>query len=137
MVYTEEEKQRWLEDKATREEFLKTYYPDALESAPEEWPEEILQWYFRVLHPFRIPEEPERLRTDSDLEYLSASDVDPLFCALMLRLGDLLDFDDTRAPRILYHYAVCSEKRQLTQLLLEFGHLRDLSKATASLEYRR
>ena len=143
MVYTEEEKQRWLEDKTAREEFLKTYYPDAFGSAPEEWSEEIRQWYFRILHPFRISEvlaheewkktfvdrpldvapmqcilaicqahgeEPERLRTDSDLEYLSASDVDPLFCALMLRLGDLLDFDDTRAPRILYHYAVCSEK---------------------------
>lgn len=55
-------------------------------------------------------EEPEKLQVNRDLEYLSASDVDPLFCALMLRLGDLLDFDDTRAPRILYQYATSSEE---------------------------
>lgn len=38
--------------------------------------------------------------------------MDPLFCALLLRLGDLLDFDDTRAPKVLYHYTDCSEKSQ-------------------------
>ena len=32
--------------------------------------------------------------------------VDPLFCALLLRLADLLDFDATRAPEVLYRYAL-------------------------------
>ena len=44
------------------------------------------------------------------MEYLAASDADPLFCALLLRLADLLDFDDTRAPKVLYSYLVCNEK---------------------------
>lgn len=39
-----------------------------------------------------------------NLDYLHANDVSPLFCALLLRLGDLLDFDDTRAPQVLYSY---------------------------------
>ncbi len=50
------------------------------------------------------------LSHNRDLEYLSASETDPLFCALMLRLGDLLDFDDTRAPRVLYSYVSCNEE---------------------------
>lgn len=41
---------------------------------------------------------------------MSASDVDPRFCALLLRLADLLDFDDTRAPKVLYSYAECNDK---------------------------
>lgn len=55
-------------------------------------------------------ENPEELVGNSDLEYLSADDTDPLFCALLLRLGDLLDFDDTRAPRVLYSYVACNEQ---------------------------
>lgn len=45
-----------------------------------------------------------------NLDYLHANDVSPLFCALLLRLGDLLDFDDTRAPQVLYSYVECNEK---------------------------
>lgn len=55
---------------------------------------------------------PEEFSTESDMEYLAASDADPLFCALLLRLADLLDFDDTRAPEVLYSYVVCNEKSQ-------------------------
>lgn len=55
-------------------------------------------------------EKPKELSINRNLEYLSANDVDPLFCALLLRLGDLLDFDDTRAPRVLYGYIVNNEK---------------------------
>ena len=29
--------------------------------------------------------------------------IDLLFCAMLLRLSDILDFDDTRAPKILYN----------------------------------
>lgn len=55
-------------------------------------------------------EAPEDFSTDRDMEYLLASDIDPLFCALLLRLADLLDFDDTRAPKVLYSYVACNEK---------------------------
>lgn len=55
-------------------------------------------------------EKPEQIRNNQKLEYLSASDVDPRFCALLLRLADLLDFDDTRAPKVLYSYAECNDK---------------------------
>lgn len=53
---------------------------------------------------------PSDIISNSDLNDLSAADVSPLFCALLLRLADLLDFDDTRAPEVLYSYVECSEK---------------------------
>lgn len=53
------------------------------------------------------------LYNNSELRHLVANDVDPLFCALLLRLGDLLDFDDTRAPRILYNYVTCNEESRM------------------------
>ncbi len=55
-------------------------------------------------------EAPEELLLKEDLKYLAANDAEPLFCALLLRLGDILDFDDTRAPQILYQYVACNEK---------------------------
>lgn len=55
---------------------------------------------------------PEEFTVKSEMEYLKASDADPLFCALLLRLADLLDFDDTRAPKVLYSYVVCNKKSQ-------------------------
>lgn len=53
---------------------------------------------------------PEEFSIERNMEYLAASDADPLFCVLLLRLADLLDFDDTRAPKVLYSYAVCIPK---------------------------
>lgn len=50
-------------------------------------------------------ETPNELHNNRNLTYLSADDTDTLFCALLLRMGDLLDFDDTRAPRVLFNYA--------------------------------
>lgn len=55
-------------------------------------------------------QEAEKLKNNADLEYLAAHETDPLFCAILLRLGDLLDFDDTRAPEILYGYVGNNEK---------------------------
>lgn len=55
-------------------------------------------------------EAPEEFSKNHDMEYLAASDADPLFCALLLRLADLLDFDDTRAPKVLYSYVACNER---------------------------
>lgn len=53
------------------------------------------------------------LSNNRHLEYLNANEVDPLFCALLLRLGDLLDFDDMRAPKILFGYVACNEKSRV------------------------
>ena len=39
------------------------------------------------------------------LKYQRFKDVDPLFCAILLRLADILDFDDSRAPSTLFSYA--------------------------------
>lgn len=55
-------------------------------------------------------EQPRELQNNRELEYQPASEVDPLFCALLLRLADLLDFDDTRAPRVLYGYVLNNDK---------------------------
>lgn len=38
-------------------------------------------------------------------DYNRAYNVDLRFCAMLLRLADILDFDDTRAPEVLYRYA--------------------------------
>lgn len=54
-------------------------------------------------------ESPDDFSKKREMEYLAASDADPLFCALLLRLADLLDFDDTRAPKVLYGYVLCNE----------------------------
>ena len=58
-------------------------------------------------------ESPKELRNNPNLEYLPANDASPLFCALLLRLGDLLDFDDTRAPKVLYSYVTYSEQSRM------------------------
>lgn len=55
-------------------------------------------------------EDADELSYKQDLKRLEADDAEPLFCALLLRLADILDFDDTRAPRILYHYVTCNER---------------------------
>ena len=47
---------------------------------------------------------PEEMLNERSLK--PRRDVDPLFCALLLRLADLLDFDATRAPEVLYRYAL-------------------------------
>lgn len=143
MVYTEEEAKQCFADKRQTHEFLRINSPELLGCPVEEWPEQIRQWYFRWLHPFRLSdvfqnegwktlvadwpteavpkrcvlavcqahgEAPEEFSTDRNMEYLAASDTDPLFCALLLRLADLLDFDDTRAPKVLYSYVACNAK---------------------------
>lgn len=55
-------------------------------------------------------ENPAEFSHKEALSHLAANDAEPLFCALLLRLSDLLDFDDTRAPKILYRYVACNDK---------------------------
>ncbi|MDY6339788.1 MAG: ATP-binding protein [Saccharofermentans sp.] len=40
-----------------------------------------------------------------NLKYQRYKDIDPLFCAILLRLADILDFDDSRAPSVLFSYS--------------------------------
>lgn len=44
------------------------------------------------------------------LRYKGHREIDPLFCSILLRLADILDFDDSRAPSVLFSYAGKSEK---------------------------
>lgn len=76
----------------------------------EQWPADVAPMRCLLAVCQAHGENPEWLRGNANLEYLPASDVDPLFCALVLRLADLLDFDDTRAPKVLYSYVECNEK---------------------------
>ena len=60
-------------------------------------------------------ETPEKMRREAadsngELKYNKSKEVDPLFCAILLRLADILDFDDSRAPSVLFSYAGRSEK---------------------------
>lgn len=55
-------------------------------------------------------EDPKSFIGNSNLKYLEASETDILFCAILLCLADLLDFDDTRAPKILYDYVECNKE---------------------------
>lgn len=42
---------------------------------------------------------------DGELRYQYIRNIDPLFCTILLRLADILDFDNSRAPSILFSYA--------------------------------
>ncbi|MCR5803792.1 MAG: hypothetical protein K6G47_05980 [Clostridia bacterium] len=53
-------------------------------------------------------EDIEDIRRNKHIKYDRARDIDPMFCSALLRLADLLDFDDTRAPRTLFGYALCN-----------------------------
>lgn len=107
----------WTED--IRQWYLRTLHPFRISEVlqDKEW-KELFGRCPREIVPRRCieavciahGEDPETLSHNRDLEYLAASEVDPLFCALLLRLGDLLDFDDTRAPRVLYGYVADNEK---------------------------
>lgn len=51
---------------------------------------------------------PSDMMNNQEFGHMQADDVSPLFCAILLRLADLLDFDDTRAPQVLYSYVECN-----------------------------
>ena len=50
------------------------------------------------------------IKNNESLKYLDYYATDSLFCAMLLRLADLLDFDDTRTPQILFKYAEGNEE---------------------------
>ena len=110
----------WTED--IRQWYLRTLYPFRI---PEVLQNEVWKELFAGCPLEVIPkryilavckahgENPQDFSRSKDLEYLAANDADPLFCAILLRLCDLLDFDDTRAPKVLYGYVACNEKSRV------------------------
>lgn len=83
-------------------------------------------------------ETPEEFSAGRNMEYLAASNVDPLFCTLLLRLADLLDFDDTRAPQVLYSYVICNEesRKEWEKHQASGGFRYPNSPSTAKLPYK-
>lgn len=81
---------------------------------------------------------PSDMDGNHDLDYLNANDVSPLFCALLLRLGDLLDFDDTRAPKVLYSYVGDNEKsiEEWKKHQNSIGFVYPASPSTEALPYK-
>ena len=81
---------------------------------------------------------PSDMDGNHDLDYLNANDVSPLFCALLLRLGDLLDFDDTRAPKVLYSYVRDNEKsiEEWKKHQDSIGFVYPASPSTEALPYK-
>lgn len=107
----------WPED--TRMWYLRTLHPFRLHEVlqNEAWKElfdkcplEVVPKRYVIAVCQAHGENSAELLYKEDLRYLAANDAEPLFCALLLRLSDLLDFDDTRAPKILYSYVACNEK---------------------------
>lgn len=133
MSYNESEKKELLNNKdAVRlyldknpSEYMKAY---AKGGAEPELTDEIKMNFFRSIHHKRSSELlqkkewPRALRGRIDREDLirvcrshgeevrKLADMDPVhsldrrFCAILLRLADILDFDDSRAPQAIYEY---------------------------------
>lgn len=141
MVYTPEDKKKWLKRQTKCNEYIRENNSELMGLMPEDWNDNTKQNYFRWLHPFRVSEvldhpewgqifssRPKEIVSkqtiiavcqahgeklaDIELTISKARDVDVLFCAMLLRIGDLLDFDDSRAPQILYSYAEKNMKSQ-------------------------
>lgn len=133
MSYTDEEKKVLLEDSDRLNQYLERNHGEYVKAYSEnpdvpKLTDEMKRNYFRSIHHERIRELlnlvewPDCLwgkvdqddlvkvcqshgnspSTLSDLE--NTSTVDLRFCAILLRLADILDFDTTRAPKTLYQY---------------------------------
>ena len=102
--------EEWPENK--QQDYLRTLHPYRL---PELFTDK--QWNFsdrprEIVHPNILiavcqshGEDESFLKNNKNLAFQTTNDVDPRFCALLLRLGDILDFDGTRAPEILFSFA--------------------------------
>lgn len=137
--------EEWPED--TRQWYLRWLHPFRLSKVLQNeawtallstWPTEIAPKRCVLAVCQAHGETPEEFSAGRNMEYLAASDVDPLFCALLLRLADLLDFDDTRAPKVLYSYVVCNEKsrKEWEKHQASGGFRYPDSPSTAKLPYK-
>lgn len=103
----------------TRQWYLRTLHPFRLHEilSTEEWrilfsdrPREIVPEQNIIAVCQSHGEDFSSIKNNDLLKYLSGYETEPLFCAMLLRLADLLDFDDTRAPQILFKYAADNEE---------------------------
>lgn len=107
----------WSED--TKQWYLRTLHPFRLHEilSAGEWkalfdkrPRDVVPMQNIVAVCQSHGEDISSIKNNDSLEYLLMHETEPLFCAILLRLADLLDFDDTRAPQILFKYADGNEK---------------------------
>ena len=144
MSYTESEKKELLNNKDTirlyldknPSEYMKAYAGGREEP---ELTDEIKMNFFRSIHHKRSRELLQKkewgraLRGRIDREDLirvcrshgeevrELADMDPVhsldrrFCAILLRLADILDFDDSRAPQAIYEYNEFDEKTSYSE----------------------
>lgn len=103
----------------TKQSYLRTLHPFRIQEAlnNEIWiklfskrPSEIVPFQCIISVCQAHGETPYAIMNNPNLKFLRGREVDALFCVLLLRLADLLDFDDTRAPEILFEYTANSEK---------------------------
>lgn len=148
MSYTEGEKKELLNNKDAVRRYLDknpSEYMKAYASGGEEpdLSDEIKMNFFRSIHHERIrellqkKEWPRALRGRIDKEDLirvcrshgeevsELTGLDPIhsldrrFCAILLRLADILDFDDSRAPQAIYEYNEFDERTSYSEQFSE------------------
>jgi hypothetical protein len=98
-----------------------------------EVPDDIAEWYFRSIHNMRMERIPDlfvgrttikreltaicrshgydvkEILNDDDITNFQKEIAGLVFCAVILRLADILDFDQTRAPAILFDFLKLKE----------------------------
>jgi len=151
MVFAPEERER-LRDEPEWKLFL-AHHADAYLATKDvdELPIDIAEWYCRWRHADRVYTHINRLPADSlkwghtsfreelgevcrshtspavtlkELRTDYRTDTDLRFCAVLLRLADILDFDGSRSPEVIHDY-------------LGLARRRDAREATSDLEWRK
>ena len=104
---------------AMRQNYLRSRHPFRLHEilTKEKWqklfherPHDIITENYLIAVCQAHGEDMKEIRNNPNLKYLADKDADLTFCAMLLRLADLLDFDDSRAPQILFEFAQKSSK---------------------------
>lgn len=158
MSYTEGEKKELLNNKDAVRRYLDknpSEYVKAYAGGGEEpdLSDEIKMNFFRSIHHERIrellqkKEWPKELRGRIDKEDLirvcrshgeevdKLTALDPIhsldrrFCAILLRLADILDFDDSRAPQAIYEYNEFDERTSYSEQFSEEEWKKHLSSS--------
>jgi len=147
MVFDEHERQALANEESFRDflgEHPEAYV--AMEAAEGAFPLEIAEWYCRWRHPERVYAHLDRLEHDAldwgvvslrdalatlcvshsrDAATLHSDDLSPdflgqcdlRFCAIVLRIADILDFDRTRSPQPVYTYLGLKERADRRKVL--------------------
>ena len=104
--FTKQDYLRWLHPFRIEDVLQQPEWQEAFIKRPKEAvPEDVLIAVCRSHGETPTIIRKEATEKNGKLAYLRFKDIDPLFCAIILRLADILDFDDSRAPSILFSYA--------------------------------